>query len=186
MPLNANERLEIKNSLKSNPLMGDIIKLELAQIEDASFILSLRLDSEKNKYLSETSNDLSKQEQFIANSLSSADEFYFIIKDKNTNEGLGTIRLYDMRNDSFCWGSWIIVNHRPSGTALESICLLLDFGFSKLAFQQTHFDARNQNTRAINFYLRIGARIVNSNELDTFFLYTKEEHKIFLEGLKNG
>lgn len=186
MPLNPNERLEIKNRLKLNPLMGDIIKLELAQIEDASFILSLRLDSEKNKYLSETSNDLSKQEQFIEKSLSSPDEFYFIIKNKNTNEKLGTIRLYDMRDDSFCWGSWIIVNHRPSGTAMDSAKLIYHLGFDVLEFKQSHFDVRNENKKVTDFHLRTGATIISQNEMDTFFIYSKQNFISFIIGQNNG
>lgn len=167
------QRKEIKEKLMDFPLVGQSIMLDLAKVEDAEFILGLRLDENKNQFLSPVSADIEKQRSFIQNSLGNPDEFYFLIKTKD-GKNLGTIRLYDLREDSFCWGSFIIVNGRPSGTAKESIELLYDFGFNVLGFDNTHFDARNENSKAINFYLWIGAEVVSRNNQDTFFRFSKD------------
>lgn len=161
-------------------LKGQTIDLRLVEKSDAEFILSLRLNTELNKYLSEVSSSLDSQLGWIqnykereANKL----EYYFIIEDKHTKERWGTIRLYDFRENSFCWGSWIIRPGRPSGTADQSITLLFDFAFFDLGFSKTHFDCRKNNNKALDYYLRMGATVIAEDELNYYFEYTKEEYE---------
>jgi RimJ/RimL family protein N-acetyltransferase len=153
-------------------------KLSIIKIDDAKFILSLRENPELNRYLSQVDSDLEKQREWIAiYKKREADrlEFYFIIKDMN-NKSLGAVRLYDFQPSSFCWGSWIIKPDSPRKTAIESAINIYEFAFEVLGFSQSHFDVRNKNINVINFHKRMGAQIVKSNELDTFFIMTKDAY----------
>ena len=87
------------------------------------FILQLRNDPVKGKYLSSTSSDLELQIAWLEKYAIDNSQIYFIIEDKN-GERFGTIRLYDVKENSFCWGSWILREGRPSGFAMESALLV--------------------------------------------------------------
>lgn len=146
-------------------------KLSLVDVADSEFILSLRVDSTRNQYISHVDSSLAIQQEWIKKykqreTLRS--EFYFIIKD-NQDQSLGTVRLYDFQKGSFCWGSWIVSPHAPKTTAIESALNVYEFAFGKLGFERSHFDVRNNNSKVIQFHKRMGAIELNSNELDTFF-----------------
>jgi RimJ/RimL family protein N-acetyltransferase len=179
-PLTTNERQQLKVKIRKNPIKSGNIVLDLVEVEDAEFILNLRLDADKNKFVSKVAPDLNKQIEYIKDSYDDPNQFYFIIKTLNDDK-LGTIRVYDLKPNSFCWGSWIIINSRPSGTALQSAIMINNFGFNTLGFNNSHFDVRNENEKVINFHLRMGAQITDENDLDTFFIYTKETFEKFLE-----
>ncbi|MEX1682178.1 GNAT family N-acetyltransferase, partial [Escherichia coli] len=90
-------------------LQSKTVKLRLVNESDASFILSLRLNENYNKFLSSVNNDIEKQKVWIRNykqKENNNEEFYFIIE---TLDGIpcGTVRIYDIHNNSFSWGSWI-------------------------------------------------------------------------------
>ena len=95
-------------------------------------------------------------------------EFYFLIESKD-EEKLGLVRMYDFRNDSFCWGSWLIKEDAPKTTAIESALQIYEFGFYSLGFEKSHFDVRKGNDKVISFHQRFGAKIVDEDELDYFF-----------------
>ncbi|HID5953700.1 TPA: GNAT family N-acetyltransferase, partial [Escherichia coli] len=91
-------------------LQSKTVKLRLVNESDASFILSLRLNENYNKFLSSVNNDIEKQKVWIRNykqKENNNEEFYFIIE---TLDGIpcGTVRIYDIHNNSFSWGSWIL------------------------------------------------------------------------------
>jgi len=53
--------------------------------------------------------------------------------------------------------------------------LLYDFAFSKLNLEETYFDARKKNEKAVNFYIRFGAKIIDEDDLNFYFFYKKED-----------
>lgn len=158
--------------------IGKSIGLRAVEVQDAKFILNLRLDAVKGQHLSATPNDLSSQKSFIDLTLRCNDQYYFIICDKISFHSLGTVRLYDFKGDSFCWGSWIVADGTPSSTALQSSLLIYDFAFFALHFKQAHFDVRKHNKKVVSFHKRMGAEIVKENDEDYFFEYTLESYLI--------
>ena len=161
-------------------IRGKTIDLRLVEKTDAEFILSLRLNNELNKHLSEVSSSLDLQVDWIqkykkreVNRL----EYYFIIQDKIKKEKYGTVRLYDFREDSFCWGSWIIKPNSPAGTTIQSFVLSIGFGFDHLVFQRARWDVRKENKKAIELYELYGANIVAEDELNYYFEYMKEDYE---------
>ena len=139
-------------------------------MDDAEFIIGLRTDPEKSKHLSVTSNDIDKQKDFISKYLKSQTEFYFVICDWKWNR-LGTIRIYDIRDDSFCWGSWLLSKEAPKNAAIESALLIYDFAFFSLHYAGAHFDVRKENERVVDFHKRFGASIVDEDALNYYFQY---------------
>ena len=104
-------------------------------------------------------------------------EFYFIIESK-IGDNLGLVRMYDFKDNSFCWGSWLIKDNAPKSTAIESALQIYEFGFYKLGFEKSHFDVRKGNDKVISFHERFGAKIIDENELDYFFDFYKQDYEI--------
>ena len=152
-------------------------KLRLVEESDATFIFELRSNSQKSKFISEISNSLNDQENWIKqykNREKQALEYYYIIQGQN-EEALGTIRIYDIQGDSFCWGSWIVKQGAPASTAIKSALLIYEKAFYSLGFNRSHFDVRKENKSVIAFHKRMGAVIVSESDIDYFFIYTKDK-----------
>jgi RimJ/RimL family protein N-acetyltransferase len=165
------------------------ICFRLVDSSDAEFILSLRLDPEKNQYLSATKDDIGAQRTWIQEYKErekNKQEYYFIIE-SNDSEKLGTIRLYDFLTDSFCWGSWLMKHDAPPYAAVESVLSIYEIGLYWLGFHQSHTDVRKGNHAVINFLLNFGAVITNEDEINYYFRMTidtyektKKKYKRFL------
>lgn len=167
-------------------LEGKNINLRTVEIEDADFIYTMRQNQGKTKYLSKVTGTIDSQKEWIKNYKQrekEQKEFYFIIESKNKDK-FGLVRIYDLKNDSFCWGSWLIKDDAPKITAIESALQIYEFGFYKLGFEKSHFDVRIGNTKVISFHQRFGAKIVNEDELDYFFNFEKSDYEIIKEKYK--
>lgn len=155
-------------------IKGKHIDLRPVSINDAEFILSLRLNPELNQYLSPVENNLKNQQDWIKKSINNPLEWYFVIQNKKA-ERVGAIRIYNIQENTFCWGSWIVIPEARSYASLESIVLLYQYAFFELGFERTHFDVRKKNQTAIAFYLRFGAKITHEDEHNYFLTYTKND-----------
>jgi len=153
-------------------ILGKNIDLRLVEIEDAELILSLRLDPELNQYLSPVENNLDKQREWIKTHRLYSRDFYFVIQNKK-QELVGTIRVYDVQGNVFCWGSWIIIPEARKYASFESVFLLYRFVFFGLGLDKTNFDVRKKNKKAVDFYQRFGATIFGETDLDYLMTYTK-------------
>ena len=153
--------------------------LTLATVHDAEFILSLRQNTALNRFVSHVSPSLYAQKKWLEEYKSrelTGDEFYFIIRGPDMKP-LGTVRIYDFKNDSFCWGSWMVASDAPRKTAIESALSIYEFAFYSLGFNQCHFDVRNENIKVIKFHNMMGAQETLCTDLDTFFIYSKENYE---------
>jgi RimJ/RimL family protein N-acetyltransferase len=92
-------------------LCGKNINMQTVEINDAEFIYTMRQNEAKTKYLSKVSGTVEDQKNWIVNYKQREEdkkEFYFVIESKDS-EKLGLVRMYDFQDNSFCWGSWLIV-----------------------------------------------------------------------------
>lgn len=154
-------------------IQGKNINLRTAEENDAAFILQLRLLEHKTKYLSQVDDDLKKQQDWLKKYKEKEKqglEYYFIIESKTT-EKFGLVRVYDLKLDSFCWGSWLINDNAPKTTAIESAMQVYEFGFGELRFKQSHFDVRKDNKKVISFHERFGSEKVNEDKLNYYFIF---------------
>ncbi len=152
---------------KAKLVVGRTLTFRDANVDDAAFILSLRTDENKSRYLSAVSADLSAQQAWLESYANSVGQAYFIIEWQYVP--IGTVRLYDAKQDSFCWGSWILKDGRPTHAAMESALMVYSYAIDDLAFQGAHFDVRRGNERVWKFHERLGARRVSETDLDYFY-----------------
>lgn len=154
---------------------GKNIDLRLVTVNDAEFILSLRLDPALNAYLSPVEDDIEKQRAWIRNCLQkNKEEWYFIIQNKK-GKPVGTVRIYDIQEDSFCWGSWIVKPEARYYASVESAILLYQYAFNDLGFTGSHFYVRKNNKEVISFHLKLGAEIIREDDLNVFFIFRLED-----------
>ncbi|NHQ89636.1 GNAT family N-acetyltransferase [Janthinobacterium lividum] len=183
-----NVSIELGNNVKNiafvkpAKVIGKNVVFRNVNKNDAEFILQLRTDPEKGKYLSATAADLDLQLAWLGKYADDNSQIYFIIEDKN-GERYGTIRLYDVREDSFCWGSWILRDGRPSGFAMESAILVYQFALS-LGFKKSHFDVRKENVSVWQFHERFGAVRIEEQGEDYIYSISHEAIKNSFEKYK--
>lgn len=157
-------------------LTSKTVSMRLVEESDAEFILSLRTDDKYNKHLSAVSQDVDSQIQWIKNYKKDEIErsqFYFIIE-RNDGVRCGTVRIYDIRNDSFSWGSWILNEEKTRYAAIESAFLVYSFGFGELGFKKCHFEVRKGNEKVISFHEKMGALKTGETDMEYFFEITSE------------
>ena len=167
-------------------IYGKNINMRTVTTEDAEFIYNMRQNQNKTKYLSKVTGTVESQKEWIKNYKQregEQKEFYFLIESKNS-EKLGLVRMYDFKDESFCWGSWLIKEDAPKTTAIESALQIYEFGFYSLGFEKSHFDVRKGNDKVISFHQRFGAKIVDEDELDYFFNFEKSDYEIIKEKYK--
>lgn len=157
---------------KAKRIVGKRLVFRDARLDDAMFILKLRTDANKAKHLSFTPDDIALQERWLETYTISNDQAYFIIQDL-AGEPLGTIRLYDPQENSFCWGSWILKEGSPSYAAIESALIVYSYAIGHLGFEQAHFDIRKENTHVWQFHERFGAELINETDQDRLYVLRK-------------
>lgn len=151
------------------------IRLRLVESDDAEFILKLRLDDRYNKYLSKVSGGVNEQKIWIENykkDEAGKKQFYFIIE-RLDGTPCGTVRIYDLRDDSFCWGSWILNKDKTKYAAIESAFLVYRYGFGVLGFEKSHFEVVKGNAGVIKFHKRMGAVKISEDDVNYYFEISK-------------
>lgn len=152
-------------------LQSKTIRLRLVEEEDAEFILSLRKDTKYNQHLSPVSGGVNEQAEWIRRYKKDEKnkiQYYFIIE-RTDGIRCGTVRVYDIREGSFSWGSWILNEDKPRFAAVESALLVYSFGFENLNFNKSHFEVRKENAKVISFHEKMGA--VKNGETETEYLF---------------
>jgi len=160
---------------KAVQIKGKTLTFRDATVDDADFILSLRTDHDKSRYLSSTPHDISKQILWLERYTVADDQAYFIIEFRG--EPIGTVRLYDAQKNSFCWGSWILNTGSQKHASIESVLMVYAYAVDHLDFRAAHFDVRKGNESVWLFHERFGARRISETDLD--YLY-----KIDLSSIK--
>ena len=166
--------------IEPEELQGKYVNLREVNVDDAEFILSLRCDPKKSKYLNPTDYNIDKQIEYIKNYLTLDNEWYFIIEDKK-HKPIGTIRIYGVENNCYTSGSWIMKDDAALEETMEGTFLLRNYAFNVLGFDKDCFDVRKGNKRVVRWHLGYGAKIVDENDIDYFFEY---DRKVFNKNLQ--
>ena len=157
---------------KVEPIIGKHVDLREVELSDAEFILSLRTDEFKSKFLHKTENDLGKQIEYL--------------KNYKTGNPLGTVRLYNLKENQCTGGSWIMKNGSTVQEVIEGDLLLQHFVFNILNLENNYFDVRKGNNKVIKFHKMKGAKEINQDEESFYFVLNKndfEKSKQFLLNL---
>lgn len=146
---------------KAARIDGRTLRLRNARPDDAAFILALRSDPIKGVHLSTTSAGVEDQRAWLERYASRGGEAYFVIErlepELAAEPRIGTVRLYDARGASFCWGSWILANGAPGHAAVESALMVYAYALDHLGFATAHFSVNVENERVWSFHERFGA-----------------------------
>lgn len=135
---------------------GKSVILREVEEADAGFILKLRLDPEKGRFLSPVEDDVAKQRAWLRQYFASQGQAYFVICDAQLTR-LGTVRIYDAQGASFSWGSWILSADAPPFTAIESALLVYHLATVHWAFEACHFKVHEDNAGTLAFHQKFGA-----------------------------
>lgn len=161
-------------SISNAAVEGHYVNLREVKIDDAEFILSLRCDEKKSKFLHKTEYDLKKQKEYIK-SYFLKNEYYFISENKK-GEPIGTIRIYDIFDKTFTIGSWIMVNETTPEQVIETEFLCRMYGFGILDLSLCKFDVRKENKKVVRYHKLTGSKIVGETDLDYFFVCAKDNY----------
>ncbi|MCR4924817.1 MAG: GNAT family N-acetyltransferase [Clostridiales bacterium] len=160
--------------IKRENLCGKYVTLREVSVDDADFILALRCDEKKARFLNKINNDKNAQVAYIKRYLATTDEWYFISESKDGRK-LGAIRIYDLRSDSFSFGSWVMIDGVTMSEAFETDYLTRMYGFNVLGFNKNHFDVRKDNEKVLKYHQFLGAKKVGETELCYLYEVTKNE-----------
>ena len=131
----------IRNTHDFNPFEGKYVNLREVELDDASFILALRCDEKKARFLHKTENNLEKQIEYLKRYKTLDNEWYFIIENKQ-HEPLGTIRIYNVQDNRYTPGSWLMKDGCSLAETFEGMLLADQTAFEVLGFEKGFFDVR--------------------------------------------
>ena len=159
---------------KAKRVVGKNLFLRDITEDDAMLVFDLRTDPIKSKHLSATSGRVEDQVSWIRSYKNKKDQAYFIVCD-NHNNRLGCIRMYDPIGDSYCWGSWLMVNGLSPLIAIESVLLIYSYGVF-LGFSEARIDVRQDNEYIWKFHEKFaGAELIKEDGLDRFYVVKDEK-----------
>lgn len=159
-----------------NKVQGPNLTLQLIMPDDAGYVRTLRTDPTYNRHLSAVHGTVEDQRQWIEEYKAreaNGEELYYVIERKDGTR-CGLVRLYDIGDDSFTWGSWILDANKPRKAALESALLSFGVGFCCLNLPKAFVDVRINNEKARAFYVRLGMKELRREGQDIFFAYDRE------------
>jgi RimJ/RimL family protein N-acetyltransferase len=151
--------------------------LRLVEEKDADFILKLRTDSNKSRFISETDSDVEKQKKWIREYKKreeNKDEFYFIASDIN-NIDFATYRIYNKKEDIIEIGSFVSkpLYHNPINIIKVDI-LVKTFVFDTLGFQKLNFEVRKENKSVVNYHKKFAPILIKEDELNYYFVLERD------------
>ncbi len=152
---------------------GPNLVLRLIMPGDAEYVYALRTDPAYNRHLSEVHGTIEDQRRWIANYKTreaECREFYYIIERKDGRR-CGLVRLYDIGQEKFTWGSWVLDASKPAKAALESAYLIYRLAFDVLGLSRAEFDVRRENANTLEFHRRFGAVETGSDHQNVYFVY---------------
>ncbi len=139
---------------------GSAFRLRPVRLEDAAFIVELRSDPERGRYLHRGCTSASSQEAWLKTYFKIPGDCYFIIENRFSGTREGTAGIYNVnpvRGDAE-WGRWIL--RRGSLAAVESACLVYRLGFEQLALDSLYCRTIAENTSALAFHDSFGVERV--------------------------
>ena len=153
---------------KTQRISGHQVYLRNADTSDAAFIVQLRTNPQKRRYISATSPEIAEQVAWLEHYAHKPGDAYFVAEDK-TGERLGTIRLYDPVEDSFCFGSWMMKAGAPATSAVEALLMVYHYALDRLGFNRSYFAVRKANRSVWRFMENFGGVRTRETELDYWY-----------------
>jgi RimJ/RimL family protein N-acetyltransferase len=135
---------------------GHAYRLRPVEMEDAAFILELRADRDRSRYLQRVSNNLEAQRRWLESYFERPGDYYFLIENRGTGQREGTAGIYNLDRIFAEWGRWIV--RAESLAALESACLIYRVGFEVLGLESMYCRTIAEDTAAVEFHRSFGLK----------------------------
>lgn len=156
---------------------GPNLSLRLITSRDAEYIHEIRSNPQLNRFLSQVVGEVEDQRQWIEaykHREAAGLEFYYVIE-RRDGVRCGAVRLYEIEEDTFRWGSWILDAGKPRKAALESAVLSFGVAFEVLSLQLARVDVAIQNEHAAKFYRRFGMTEMHRTNSQIYFEYESRQ-----------
>lgn len=156
---------------------GFNLRLRLVTPADAEYIFELRTNPDYNAHVSSVTGTAADQRAWIESYQSREQqgvEYYYVIERLDSTR-CGVVRLYEITDHSFTWGSWFLDHNKPPKAALESTFLIYQIAFDMLQLDKAIFDVRKENEHTLTFHRRFGATETGADDIDIFFEYNKTQ-----------
>lgn len=177
----------LKNTHDFKKIEGRYINLREAEISDSEFILSLRTDEKKSRYIHQTDSDLNKQIKYMKRYKTLENEWYYIIENKQ-GKSLGTNSIYpypkydewtsNYQNFTLGTGRWLTSNETNSFESIESDILIKQVFFEEFNLDFTPMMIHKDNISVLKFHQNWGAQIIGfcDKEQQHLLILTKENY----------
>ncbi|TDP00916.1 GNAT family N-acetyltransferase [Flavobacterium sp. 245] len=153
------------------------IKLRLVEEIDAEFIVSIRTDFSKSKFISETDVSIEKQREWIRNYKKrekEGEEYYFIAIDENDIK-FATYRIYNKKENNIEIGSFVSKPGYDIAINVIKVDIILKaFVFTTLKFDMLNFEVRKENKSVVNYHKKFEPSLLKEDDLNYYFILTKE------------
>lgn len=167
------------------------ITLVPAEESDAAFIVGIRTNAKKSRFISATSTDILAQQKWLKeykDREKRGEEHYFIAIDEG-GEPFATYRIYNFRNDTVEIGSFVTTPDYDKPINVVKLDILIkEYVFEVLKYKQLNFEVRKQNFSVVNYHKKFQPLIIAEDERNFYFSQKKEIFEInkskFLKILK--
>lgn len=154
------------------------IKLRLVEETDADFIIDIRTDSSKSRFISATNSDVEKQKLWIREYKKrekAEEEFYFICIDDHEIK-FATYRLYNKNENSIEIGSFVSKPLYDNPINVIKVDVILKaYVFEELNFEKLKFEVRKENKSVVNYHKKFHPTLVDEDELNYYFVLEKKD-----------
>ncbi|WP_298069566.1 GNAT family N-acetyltransferase [uncultured Mailhella sp.] len=156
-------------------LQGKYVNLREVTLDDAAFILELRTDEKKSRFLHKTDHDLQKQIDYLKRYFTLDNEWYFIIENKK-HEPLGTTRIYNVQGARFTGGSWLMKDGATPQESFEGDLLLRRYAYESLNFEESIFCVHKDNIKVVRYHKICGSKIIDKTEFEYIFMSNRSSY----------
>ena len=153
------------------------ITLRLVEESDSDFIVKIRTDIRKARFISETNSIVLEQKKWIKayKTREILCEEYYIIAIDEDNEKFATYRLYNKTEASIEIGSFVSCPEYNNPINIIKVDVLLkEYVFEALGFVTLNFEVRKKNTTVISYHKKFQPIKINEDEHNYYFVLEKE------------
>ncbi|NML69387.1 GNAT family N-acetyltransferase [Chryseobacterium sp. RP-3-3] len=162
------------------------IKLRFVETDDAAFIVSIRNNEKKSRFISKTSPDVNAQKEWILSYKEREQqkkEFYFIAFDEN-NEEYATYRVYKIDSGLPEIGSWVSKpEYSNIKNSIKVDIAVKNYVLNELGFDTLQFEVRKQNTSVNSYHKLFQPELIRSDDENNYYLLKKDTFNTILPNI---
>lgn len=129
---------------------GFAFALRPVRMEDAAFIVEVRANGSRSKYLHPISAKVEDQEAYLKNYFERENDYYFVVESVKDGRREGLVGIYDIENGTAEWGRWIL--KEDSLAMIESVFLTYTIAFEHLKLDELRCLTVSDNQAVVSFH----------------------------------